>query len=135
MKEHLQPTHRMSGGLENPQDFRNHPDDNHASDYILFKLPFMTGMSPIAKVTLRSLALRAVVVDTKELRTVPHATAFSVLFIQEQIRMGGFKPAVGYDFFISNVLVVYLSLLCFKARRQRLRFRKNGASRLMLRFL
>ncbi|MCD4845858.1 MAG: hypothetical protein K8R25_15360 [Methanosarcinales archaeon] len=47
-------------------------------------------MSPIAKATLRSLALRAVVADTKELRTVLHNTALPVLFIQEQTWMEGF---------------------------------------------
>jgi hypothetical protein len=50
----------------------------------------MTGMSPIAKATLRSLALQAVVADTKELRTVFRNTALPVLFIREQTQMGGF---------------------------------------------
>ena len=72
------------------KSIRNHPNDNHPSDYILLKLPFASGMSPIAKATLRSLALRAVVADTRELRTVPHNTALPVLFIREQTQMGGF---------------------------------------------
>jgi len=50
----------------------------------------MTGMSPIAKATLRSLALQAVVADTRELRTAPHDAALPVLFIREQTQMGGF---------------------------------------------
>jgi hypothetical protein len=40
--------------------------------------------------TFRSLALLAVVADTKELYIVPYDTAFSVLFIREQTWMGGF---------------------------------------------
>jgi hypothetical protein len=76
----------------------------------------MTGMSPIAKATLRSLALWAVAADTRELRTAPHDAALPVLFIWEQTQMGGFEPAVGHTFHISNVLFVYLSLLCLKAR-------------------
>jgi len=50
----------------------------------------MTGMSPIAKATLRSLALQAVVADTKELRTVLRSTALPILFVQEQTQTGGF---------------------------------------------
>ena len=50
----------------------------------------MTGMSPIAKATFRSLALRAVVADTRELRTTPHDTALPVLFAREQIPTAGF---------------------------------------------
>ena len=46
------------------KDF-NHLDDNYSSDYILLKLPFAAGMSPIAKATLRELALRAVIADTR----------------------------------------------------------------------
>ncbi|MBW2664099.1 MAG: hypothetical protein JRD93_19505 [Deltaproteobacteria bacterium] len=72
------------------KSIRNHPNDNHPSDYILLKLPFMTGMSPIAKATLRSLALWAVVADTQELRTAPHDAALPFLFIREQTQMGGF---------------------------------------------
>ena len=62
------------------------------------------------------LALRAVVADTQELRTTPHDAALSFLFTQKQNRAEGFKTAVGHMCFIFNVLVVYLSLLCFKAR-------------------
>jgi hypothetical protein len=40
--------------------------------------------------TLRSLALRAVVADTKELRTVLCSTALPILFVREQTRSGGF---------------------------------------------
>ena len=59
----------------------------------------MTGMSPIAKATLRSLTLQAVVADTRELRTAPHDAALPFLFIQEQTRTAGFKPFVGHAFF------------------------------------
>jgi len=59
----------------------------------------MAGMSPIAKATLRSLALRAVVADSKELRTVPYDTALPVLFIQEQTRMGDLNPQWDMNFF------------------------------------
>jgi len=72
------------------ESIRNHPNDNHPSDNILLKLPFMTGMSPITKATVCSLALQAVVADTKELRTVLHSTALPILFIREQTRMWGF---------------------------------------------
>jgi hypothetical protein len=72
------------------KSIRNHPNDNHPSDYILLKLPFMTGMSHHAKATLRSLALQAVAADTRELRTAHHDTALPVLFVREQIRTEGF---------------------------------------------
>ena len=72
------------------ESIRNHPNDNHPSDYILLKLPFMTRMSPIAKATFGSLALRAVAADTRERRTAPHDAALPVLFIREQTQMGGF---------------------------------------------
>ena len=54
--------------------------------------------------TLRSLALRAVVADTKELCTVPYDIALPVLFIREQSQMGGFESAVGYEFFYLQCL-------------------------------
>lgn len=43
--------------------------------------------------------LRAVVTDTKELRTASHDAALPVFFIQEQTRMAGFEPFVGHAFF------------------------------------
>jgi len=39
---------------------------------------------------IRSFTLRAVVTDTKELRTVFRNTALPFFFIREQTRMGGF---------------------------------------------
>ena len=75
------------------------------------------GLAFLFSYTLRSLALRAVVADTKELRIVPHDTALPVLFVREQTRMEGFESAVGHEFFSSNVLVIFLSLLCFKAHQ------------------
>jgi len=50
----------------------------------------MTGMSPIAMSTLRSLALCAAAADTRELRTALHDAALPVLFIREQTQTGGF---------------------------------------------
>jgi len=47
-------------------------------------------VSPIVKATSGSLALRAVVADTRELRTAPHDAALPVLFIREQAQIGGF---------------------------------------------
>ncbi|MCG7850434.1 MAG: hypothetical protein MIO93_14855 [ANME-2 cluster archaeon] len=47
-------------------------------------------MSPIAKATLRSLALQAVVADTKELRTTPHDAALPFFFARKQNRAEGF---------------------------------------------
>ena len=55
-----------------------------------FLIPFASGMSRIAKATLRSLALWAVVADTRELRPASHDAALHVLFVQEQTRTGGF---------------------------------------------
>jgi len=47
-------------------------------------------VSPIAKATFGSLALRAVAADTRELRTAPPDAAIPVLFIREQTRTAGF---------------------------------------------
>jgi len=47
-------------------------------------------VSPIAKATSGSLALRAVAADTRERRTAPHDAALPVLFIREQTQTGGF---------------------------------------------
>jgi len=70
----------------------------------------MAGMSPIAKATLRSLALWAVAADTRELRTALHDAALPILFIREQSQTGGFESAVGHDFFYLQCPVYYLSL-------------------------
>ncbi|TKY91807.1 MAG: hypothetical protein C5S46_03920 [Candidatus Methanomarinus sp.] len=69
------------------------------------------GLAFLFSYTLRSLALRGVVADIKELRIVHHNIALPVLFIREQTWMGGFEHVVGYEFFIFNVLVISLSLL------------------------
>jgi hypothetical protein len=69
-----------------------------------------------AKATFSSLALRAVVADTKERRTAPHDVALPVLFVREQFQTEGFEPAYRHIYFIPNVLFIHLSLLCFKAR-------------------
>ena len=42
--------------------------------------------------------LRAVAADTRELRTTPHDAALPFLFARKQVRMEGFKPAVGHGF-------------------------------------
>jgi len=49
--------------------------------------------------------------------TFIQTVALPVLFAREQIQTGGFEPAVGHTIHIFNVLFVYLSLLCFKARQ------------------
>ena len=47
-------------------------------------------MSLHAKATFGSLALRAVVADTQELRTTPHDAALPFLFTRKQNRVEGF---------------------------------------------
>ncbi|MDW7776254.1 MAG: hypothetical protein SCH39_13350 [Methanosarcinales archaeon] len=47
-------------------------------------------MSLHAKATYGSLALRAVVADTQELRTAPHNAALPFLFARKQNRAEGF---------------------------------------------
>jgi hypothetical protein len=86
-----------------------------------------------AKATSSSLALRAVVADTKERRTAPHDAALPVLFVREQIRTEGFEPLYRHIYFIQNVLFIRLSLLCFKARINDPDL-KNGTSRLYFLF-
>ena len=77
----------------------------------------MPGMSPIAKATLRSLALWLPILGN----SARHLAILHFPFSSSGSRpgWGDFLPAVGHDFFISNVLVVCLSLLCFKVRPSR----------------
>ncbi|MCL7416011.1 MAG: hypothetical protein M8349_08160, partial [ANME-2 cluster archaeon] len=63
------------------------------------------------------LTIRAGVADTKKLRTAPYDTALPFLFIREQTRTGDFNQQWDMVLHISNVLVVCISLLCFKARQ------------------
>ncbi len=74
----------------------------------------MTGMSPIAKATLRSLAIRAVVADTKELRIVSYDAALPVLFVQEQTRTGDLNPQ--WDMIFLS-LMSWLFIFLFYASR------------------
>jgi len=62
-------------------------------------------MSPITKPNSGLLALQAAAADTGVLYTVLRSAALLVFFDREQTRAGGFKAAVGHDYF-SNVLVV-----------------------------
>jgi len=78
--------------------------------------------------TLRSLALRAVVADTKELRIVPYDTALPVLFIREQTWMGGFEPAVGYGFFYLQCPGCLSFSFMLQGTPSTTQFSKNGAS-------
>jgi hypothetical protein len=57
-----------------------------------------------------------VVADTKERRTTPRDVALPVFFVREQFRTEGFEPCHRHTYFITNVLFIHLSLLCFKAR-------------------
>jgi len=56
-------------------------------------------MSPTTKPTPGLLTLRAAAADTGQLRTVLYSAALLVFFDREQTRAGGFKAAVGQDFF------------------------------------
>ena len=68
-------------------------------DLLSGRASILTGMSPITKPTSGLLALRAVAADTGELRTILRSAALLVFFDGEQTQEGGFKPAVGHDFF------------------------------------
>jgi len=74
-------------------------------------------MSPIAKATSVSLALRAVAADTRELKHSTLQCRTSRSLHPGADPDGGFEPLYRYTYFSSNVLFIYLSLLCFKARR------------------
>jgi len=83
-------------------------------------------MSPHTVATSGSHTLRAVVADTKALRTILRNTALPILFMQEQTRMAGHNFTI-----FPNVHFILLSLLCFEARLRRcsLRFAAGFSSR------
>ena len=75
----------------------------------LFKLPLVDGVSHHAKATFSSLALRAVVTDTKERRTAPGDVALPVLFVREQFQTEGFEPFYKHTYlFQMSCLFIFL---------------------------
>jgi hypothetical protein len=90
-------------------------------------------VSPITKATFRSLALQAVVADTKELRTAPYDAALPVLFVREQIRTEGFETLCRHASSLSPMSWLFIFL--FYASRHAshgLRFEKRSIPQRML---